>query len=112
MTPETIKFPFGEADVPAVTLASGTASIEVGNNMTVVDFGTLGENATLDVTAHKDLSTGAVIVVKAASDGTARSVTFGNGCQAVAMAGTINKTKTKMLVFDGLNFVGINEQID
>lgn len=105
-------FPFGKADSQSVTPAAGVAAATIANNLTIVDLGTLAANTTLNLTLDKDLNAGAVLIVKAASDGTARSLTFGTGCTAAAVSGTINKTKTKMLMFNGTTFLGLNEQID
>ncbi len=107
MTPEVINFPFGVADSQSVTPAAGVAAATIANNLTIVDLGTLGAAATLNLTLNANLNTGAILVVKALSDGTARNVTFGTGITGPVLAGVISKTKTQTFIFDGSGFVGI-----
>lgn len=107
-------FPFsGNADHQTPTPAAGAAAVTVYDNVTIVDVGTLDAALTLTVTADAEIRIGAVLVVKAASDGTGRNVTFAGDALGIAISGTANKTKTKLFVWDGTNFLGISgEQIN
>lgn len=107
-----INFPFGKADSQSVTPAAGVAAATVANNLTIIDLGTLDANATLNLTLDADLNVGSLLLVKAGSDGTGRNVTFGTGCTAAALAGVASKNKTKLLIYNGSTFLGVNEQID
>lgn len=102
-----VVFPTSEAQVVA---AAATIPIEVVRTNTVIDLGTLAADATVNATIGDDVPVGAILVVKAKSDGTARAVTFGTGIDGAALAGTISKTKTAMFVFDGTIFIGISQQ--
>lgn len=110
---DNLLFPFAKATETTLTIAAGAASVTVNDNMTILKTGTLDANLALTITAHAEVRVGAIVIVKATSDGTARNVTFAGDAQAAAISGTINKTKTKLLVWDGSKFVGISgEQID
>jgi|SRR5690606_8479594 len=54
------------------------------------------------------------IILKVSSDATARDLSFGAGFTAPTLTGTINKTKTVTLVYDGTSFIakGASVQID
>lgn len=107
-----VNFPFAKATLLTPTVAAGAAAVTLSDNFTYVDLGELAANTTLTITASSETRVGAMVLVKALSDGTARSLTFAGDAKAIAISGTISKTKTKLLVYDGADFVGINEQID
>lgn len=98
-------FPFGNANVKTET-AGATKTIEVFDNLTIVDFGELAADMALSVDAHAETKTGAILVLKAKSDSTARNITAGTGIVG-GVAGTISKTKTGTFIYDGTNFVQI-----
>lgn len=102
-----LNFPFGAADSQSITHSGGVAAATINNNMTIVDLGTMDADVTLNLTLNKDLNAGAILVVKGASDGTARDVTFGTGITGPDLAGVISKTKTQSFIFDGSGFIGI-----
>ncbi len=108
-----VNFPFGKAtSVTLAPLATGAAAATISDNFTFIELGTLGAATTLTLTASAEIRVGARVVVKALSDGTARTVTFAGDCTSATMAGVISKTKTKELVWNGSKFIGLNEQID
>jgi len=107
-----IVFPFGKATELDVTPSGVTAAATVFNNMTILDLGTLDTAITLNITLETGIRTGAICIVKAASDATSgRNVTFGSGATAAVLSGTTSKTKTAWLVYDGTEFIGVG-QID
>lgn len=110
-----ILFPFGAATSSTLApLATGAAALTVDDNMTICDLGELGAATTLTITADAELRKGAILHVKALSDGTARTLTFAGDITAVAMTGVISKTKVHSFVFDGSKFLplGAAVQID
>lgn len=104
-------FPTQEALSPSV--AAETA-VTINRQTTVIDLGELSANITLNATIGSDVERGAIVAVKAKSDGTARSLTFGTGFTAPAVAGTISKTKVVSFIYDGANLLplGAAVQID
>lgn len=78
--------------------------LNVSETRSVVSISMVG-NATIALSADAKPSPGDEIILKATSDATARTLTFGNGFVAPALAGTINKTKVQALVYDGTTFV-------
>lgn len=105
-------FPFAAATVVTPTIAAGATTVTVQDNMTVINCGTLDAALTLTLTAHAEIRIGAFVYVKYTSDGTARNLTFAGDAAAIAITGTISKTKTKLLMWNGTKFSGLNEQID
>lgn len=78
--------------------------LNVSESRTVVSISMAG-NATLKLSADAKPSPGDEVVLKVGSDATARTLTFGDGFTAPALAGAINKTKVQALVYDGAAFV-------
>lgn len=99
-------FPFGNADVKNETAAT-TKTVEVYDNVTAVDFGEMSGNMALSIDIHPDTKQGALLVVKAKSDGTARNITAGTGLTGPGITGTISKTKTATFILMGAAFVQI-----
>jgi hypothetical protein len=97
-----VVFPTQEALAPAV---AAVTAVEINRQTTVIDLGELAANVTLNATIGTDVERGAIVTVKAKSDGTARSVTFGDGFTAPAVAGTISKTKVVSFIYDGASFL-------
>jgi len=79
----------------------------VERTTTVIDLGQLSADAELDLNVGADIPIGALLVVKAQSDATARTVTLGTGFSGPAIAGVISKTKTASFIFDGATFVAM-----
>lgn len=108
-----INFPFALATEVTPTIAAGAATVTVQDNMTIIKTGALDAALTLTLTAHAEIRVGAQVLVVATSDGTGRNVTFAGDATAIAISGTANKTKTKLLMWDGTKFRGIaGEQVD
>ena len=97
-----VVFPTNEAQ--SVT-AAATIAVAINRQVTVIDIGGMGANATINATIGSDVERGALLTVKGASDGTARSMSFGTGFTAPAVAGTISKTKVVSFIYDGSTFL-------
>ncbi|MDX2304616.1 MAG: hypothetical protein NW226_17540 [Microscillaceae bacterium] len=114
MAESFVNWPFGEADIQEPN-AAAVLAVTVKNTMTIVKCKTaMAADMTVNVTLHTELKRGAILQIIAASDATARAVTYGDNMNAPATAGTISKTKAQTLVFDGtaFNAIGTAVQID
>ncbi|MBN1340738.1 MAG: hypothetical protein JXA03_15520 [Bacteroidales bacterium] len=113
---KVIQYPFAAADSQSITLTSKTLAdtFEVTNSLTYVDYGTLDTALAVNVTIASHVKLGAILVVKAKSDATARNITWGTGIDAAAMTGTGSKTKVQSFFYDGTQFIGLGafNQID
>ncbi len=78
---------------------------------TILDLGTLTAAGTLNLTIDAGVQIGALLVVKAKSDTTARDVTLGTGMTGPVFAGTISKTKNVSLMYDGTTFVAMSAAV-
>lgn len=105
---ETV-FPTAEAQSVSPA-ATGATAVAINRTTTVIDLGILTGDVPVNATIGADVPVGAMLTVKAKSDTTARTVTFGTGFKAAALAGVISKTKTALFVFDGTQFVGVSSQ--
>lgn len=106
-----VVFPTQEAQAPT---AGATIAVDINRQVTTINLGELAAAATLNATVGSDVERGAIIHVKALSDGTARTVTFGTGFTSPALAGVISKTKVQSFIYDGTTFLpmGAALQID
>lgn len=84
--------------------------VELSESRTIIDLSLTGD-ATLNSSADSKPSIGDEVIVKAASDGTARDVTFGTGFTGPVLAGVISKTKTQAFVYDGTSFVAVGAPV-
>jgi hypothetical protein len=99
-----VVFPTTEKlDVPA----AASISIPIERVITIVDLGTLAADATLNLVIGDDIPVGALLTIKAKSDGTARTITLGTGLQGSAIAGVASKTKAASFIYDGEKFVAM-----
>ena len=99
-----VVFPTSEKQTVA---AAAVIAVDVERVITVIDLGTLAAAATLNLTVGTDVPVGAILVVKAKSDTTARDITLGTKLIGPAISGVISKTKTASFIFDGTNFVAM-----
>lgn len=96
---------FPTAEKQSLGYAAVIAAL-VERTTTVLDLGTLTGAATLNLTLGSDIPVGALLLVKAGSDATARDLTLGTKFGGPAtLAGTISKNKSQLFMFDGTNFV-------
>jgi hypothetical protein len=107
-----LQYPFGAADILTLS-ATGAQALTISDKLTIIDGVTTQAtgNRTINLTISSELQAGAEIIVKSKTNATETTV-FGTGCIAATITGVAGKTKTKSLVYDGTNFIGINEQID
>ena len=110
-----IKYPFGNADVLALT-AAGAQALTVANGLTLVDGVTVEANSTsrtLNVTADDSLKAGAMLLVQSKTNGTETTI-FGTGITGVTITGVAGKTINALFIYDGSGFVqaGAEQQID
>lgn len=104
MATQEIGFPFGAADVQTPAYAA-TITATITDLLTIINPATLTGALTLNLTLDQGIRAGCRILVKALSDGTARTITFGTGFTSPTLAGVISKTKTMEFVYDGSSFV-------
>ena len=104
-----IQYPFGAASFPSVTVTTKVTAqaITVSNTLTYIDLGTIDTNKVLTVSgaANYAIKKGAMLFIKATSDGTARSLTPSTGFTGVALSGSASKTKVMQFIYDGANFI-------
>lgn len=80
---------------------------------TLINVAELTGNATINLTLHAQLEVGSMLVIKAKSDATARTITLGTGFTGTTVAGTISKTKVATFFYDGTSFIHLStNQID
>jgi hypothetical protein len=110
---EPVTLNLAPADVQAIT-AGATKEIAVTRPVTVVDFGVLGAAMTVTADVDAAVAPGALLHVKAKSDGTARDITLSTGFTAPVLAGVISKTKVQSFMWTGATFLpmGAALQID
>ncbi len=104
------KYPFGNADHQQPAYAA-TITVDIVNSKTIIEPAILTGNLTLNVNAHSEQQVGDEVIVKVKTTAT-ETTTFGSGINGVALVGVAGKTKTKLFVYDGSNFISTNEQID
>lgn len=101
---------FPTAELVEPTLNSNAAKVKVERDTTIVDLGTLEAAAELTLSPGDSLNIGAKVVVKAASDGTARAVTVKQDADTTVdtISGTANTTKVKQFVWTGTAWIMID----
>ncbi len=109
---ETYEVLFPVAEVSAAVDLS--VAVPVKQMVTILDLGALTANKTLNLAIDAQVNSGALLHVKVASDTTARTLTFGTGLTAPALAGTISKTKVQSFIYNGATFLPLGDalQID
>ena len=107
---EIIRYPFGKADEQSVT-AAATMAATINNSETYITISTLSAAGTLNLTIGSGVRTGDKLYVRTTSDGTARTITFGTGFLAKALAGTISKSNLSTFIFDGTVFVNVSNTL-
>jgi hypothetical protein len=70
--------------------------------------GTLTAATTFNLTINAHVTTGAMLLLEVKSDGTARDFIPGTGFIGVTTAGTINKTKWLMFIYNGTAFIHVS----
>ena len=100
----TVQYPSGDTETIPVT-AAGTMAAEVKNSETIIEITEMSAPGTLNLTVNDAVRKGSNLTVKAISDGTGRTLTFGTGMVGVAFAITASKTAVFSFKHDGTDFV-------
>lgn len=96
---------YGIGNSVAFTLGfAANMELNVSESRSIVTVSMTG-NGTIALADEAKPVIGDEVIIKASSDDTARTLTFGDGFTAPALAGTISKTKVQALVYDGDTFV-------
>lgn len=104
MTTKNINYPFGDADVQTPA-AAASLDLVIKNQLTHVECSSaMAAGMTVNFTVTPGVKRGAVVRLKAASDGTARTITPGTGAVGTVEAGVISKTKTLIFEYNGTAF--------
>ena len=113
MTEQNLSYPFGSADVQSFTPAA-SVTLTIKNQLTIANADSaMAAGMTINMSAQQGLKAGAMVFLRAASDGTARTITPGTGVTGTTEAGVISKTKVLEFVYNGSTFILINaRQID
>jgi hypothetical protein len=89
---KVLNWPDGLADEQNL-VAAASVNATISNMLTYIYFtAALAAGMTLNFLIDGQVRAGARVIVRALSDGTARTVTPGTGASGVAVAGVINKT--------------------
>lgn len=105
-----VEFVFPTSELVQPTLSSNAATVEVERDKTIIDLGTMEAATTLTLTPGKSLNIGASVIVKAASDGTARALTVKKDASTTVatISGTASTTKVKQFVWTGTAWIMID----
>lgn len=107
-----VLFPVLDLQTPAY---ASTLAVDIKQQVTCIHLSAAMTGAmTINLTIDSQVSPGAIIHLKAASNTTARDITFGTGFNAPVLTGVISKTKVQSFIYDGTNFLpmGAALQID
>jgi hypothetical protein len=100
-----IKFPFGNADVQALT-ADGAQALTITDGLTIIDGVTTEAtgNRTLNLTIDDDLPPGAMLFIQNKTNG-AETLIFGTGITGATLTGVAGKTFGLLAVYNGTVFI-------
>jgi len=99
---QEVLFPAYELQAPAY---AAILAVTINQSQTFLTPATLTGAMTINLTINAQVTPGAEIILSATSDGTARTITFGTGFTAPALAGVITKTLNQTFVYNGTAFV-------
>jgi hypothetical protein len=99
-----VKWPFGEATTLTLS-ATGNQALTIDNDFTIVDGVTTEAtgNRTLNLTIDSEVGVGAMMLIKAKTNGTETTI-FGTGMAGATLTGAAGKTKNIFCVYDGTSF--------
>jgi hypothetical protein len=109
---QEVLFPAADVQTPE---AAATLPVTIKQMVTFIHLATaMAAAMTINLSINAQVTKGAIIHLKAASDGTARDITFGTGFTAPVLAGVISKTKVQSFIYNGTAFFPIGDglQID
>lgn len=110
---EIATWPFGEALKSTLPYAA-VQNLTLKNRFSILDFGTLTGNTTLNVTQSGELPTGSLLLLKVRATANGNDLTLGNGIDAPNIVGVAGKTKTQLFIYDGTVYLpaGAAVQVD
>ena len=88
-----------------------TMAATITKQQTIITIAAMGAAGTLNLTVDAAVKVGAILTVKAASDGTARDLTPGTKMVGPVVAGVISKTKSSSYIYDGTNFIAMGAAV-
>ena len=111
-----VKFPFGPADVQALT-GTGTKAVTVYDLLTILNLSTMTGAITINLTFGDAYPVGARMIIKVVQDTTGRNITLGTGFGASAadLTGVASDEDIIELYYDGtsmINFSGWEKIVD
>ena len=106
MTTDTIRYPFGAADVQTVNAATGTLTPAIANSKTLLVYTAPAGALTLNLALNENLQAGDELVIDVTQTATGRNVTLGTGFDAAApdLTGVASDRDVITCVFDGTAF--------
>lgn len=108
---DNIKFPFGVADVQALS-ATGDQDLTITDNLTVLDGVTTEAtgNRTINLTLDDALPVGAMIMIQNKTNGT-ETLIFGTGITGATLTGVAGKTFGMLFMFNGTAFIEVTTPV-
>ena len=109
---QEVLFPVTDVQTPA---SAAELDVDVKQQVTCIHLSdAMSAAMTLNLNIDDQVTPGAIIHLKAGSDGTGRNITFGTGFTSPALAGVADKTKVQSFIYDGTSFLplGASLQID
>jgi len=108
-----LKQPFGAIATASISADASDDAITINSNATIITTASLTSNATLDLTIASNVEAGAVLYIKAKTNGT-ETFTFGTGIDAPTVTGSAGKTWCQGFFYNGTTFLpmGAKIQID
>lgn len=103
------KYKIGSSEAQTLTYAAEVNVLPV-ESKTIATVALTGD-MTLNLDSAAEPVIGDELILVAASDGTARDVTFGTGITGPVLAGVISKTKVQSFVYNGTAFVAIGAPV-
>ena len=103
-----IKYPFGHADVQAIT-GSGANTVAVSDLLTIVNLSSMTGAVTINLTFGDALQVGERMIIKVVQDTTGRNVVLGTGFGASAadLTGVASDEDIIELYYDGTSMINL-----
>lgn len=108
MADGNVRFPFGPADVQALS-GTGTKAVVVDDLLTVINLTALTGTVTVNLTFETGLPVGARMIVHAVQGGTGQDVVLGTGFAASAadLTGVANDEDIIDLYYNGTSMINL-----
>jgi len=103
------KFPFGPADVQALT-GTGAKAVTVYDHLTIIDVSTMTGAVTINLTFGDTYQAGARMIIKVVQDTTGRNVVLGTGFGASAadLTGVASDEDIIELYYNGTSMINVS----